>query len=54
MMAQPAFCLRKNFSQRINLIKEVKKFRKENNEARQNNNSLTIEQNQGPLVSQEL
>ena len=36
--------------QRINVIREVRKYRKENSQARQNNNSLAIEQMQGPLV----
>ena len=46
----PASCLQKNFSflgltkfQRINLIREVRNAeRKENSQARQNNNSLAI------------
>ena len=36
--------------QRMNLIRELRKYRKENSQARQNNNSLAIKQSQGPLV----
>lgn len=36
-----------NFSQRISLIREV---RKESSQARQNNNSLVIKQSEGSLV----
>ena len=43
--------VKKNFSQRINLIREVKNVeRKENSQARQRNNTLAIKQSQGPLV----
>ena len=36
--------------QRINLIREVRKCRKESRQARQNNNTLAIEQSQRSLV----
>ena len=36
----PAFCLWKNFSQRINVIQEMRKCRKENSLTKQNNNTL--------------
>ena len=39
------FVYRKTFIQRINLTREVRKYReKENSQARQNNNSLAIQQ----------
>lgn len=43
-----AFCLWKNFSQRINLIREIRKKRKK--KSGQNNNIFVIKQNQGLLV----
>ena len=48
----PAFCLWKNFSQRISLIREVRTCRNkgENTQRRPNNNSLVIKHSQGPLV----
>ena len=43
--------LQKNFSQRINLIRGGRKYReKEHSQARQNNDSLVIQQSQGPVV----
>ena len=48
---QPAFCLWKNFSQRISLIREVRKSEaEENSQPGQNNSSLVSKQIQGPLV----
>ena len=38
----PAFCLKKNFSQRLSVIRILGKCRKENSQARQNNSSLDI------------
>ena len=47
----PTSCLQKNFSQRINLIRERENSgKRENSEVRQNNKSLAIKQNQGPLI----
>ena len=37
--------------QRVNLIREMRKCRKENTQTRQNNNSLAIKQSQGPLAA---
>ena len=48
---QPAFGLWKNFSQRISLIREVRKWRsKEKQSTGQNNNCLVSKQSEGPLA----
>ena len=40
----------KNFSQRINLIREVREYRSKGKQTRPNNNNLVIKQSQGPLI----
>ena len=45
----PASCLWKNFSQRISLIREVRKYRNKGKHTEQNNNSLETKQSQGSL-----
>ena len=48
------FYLQKNFSQRVILIREMRKYREKGKQSIQysqdNNNSIAIQQNQGPLV----
>ena len=46
----PAFCLYESFSQRIHLIRVVRKCRKDNSQGRQNKTTLSIQQIQVSLV----
>ena len=46
----PAFCLYESFSQRIHLVREVRKCRKDNIQGRQNNTPLSVQQSQVSLV----
>ena len=46
----PAFCLYESFSQRIHLIRVVRKCRKDNSQGRQNNTTLSIQQIQVSLI----
>ena len=51
----PAFCLWKNFSQGLSLIREMRTFQwnvllsSENSKRRSNNNNVVIKHSQGPL-----
>ena len=47
---QSVFCLWKNFSQKISLIREVRKCKSKEKQLGQNNNSLVSKQSQGALV----
>ena len=48
--SQPAFCLWKNFSQRISLTREVRKRRNEGSSQRRPNNNDVTKHNQRPFV----
>ena len=47
---QPAFCLWKNFSQRISLIRDLRKCRNKGKQSTKTNNSLVIKHSWEPLV----